>query len=98
MKSALFWLLRTVVFRIPSVRRILTDLVISVEGGLSVVEVLARAITQAIPGTLDDRIAAELAEGPASGWLRTRGARLTLPTGRTLLEEYEAVREAIRGD
>jgi len=98
LRATAWWLLRAVIFRIPVVRRFLTDLVISVEGGLSPVGCLSRAITQAIPGNHDDQIAAELVEIPAGQWLKTRGSHLTLPSGRTLLAEYQAIRESVRGD
>jgi len=92
------WALRNVVLRIPSVRKALLNILGDIDSRLTPLAVLTKAIARAVPGDRDDQIAAELTEIPAKVWIATRGTRLTLPTGRTLAQEYEAIRESVRGD
>jgi len=93
-----WWVFRNLIMRQPAAATIIRDVVQSIQSNQAPIAVLARAIAVAIPGEEDNRLVWELTELPAKQWLATRGARIRLPGGRTLLEEYEAIEKTAGGD
>jgi len=93
----IWWIILRVLASHPKMFRACADLVMAVEGGLAPVAVLGKVLAGFIPGTEDDAIVQELMETPSRVWLRTRGTRIYLPTGRTISESYAAIKREITG-
>jgi hypothetical protein len=93
----LWWIIMRLLASHPRMFRACADLVMAVEGGLAPVAVLGKVLAAFIPGTADDALVQELMETPSRVWLRTRGSRIYLPTGRTIAESYAAIKREITG-
>lgn len=91
------WLVVHVLMTNPRAFRACADLIMAVEGGLSPLAAVARVASDFIPGTADDDLIRELTETPARVWLRGRGGRVMLPTGRTIAETYDALKRRVTG-